>query len=301
MAVRQRDWPHAMTALSTHDTKRGEDVRARIAVLAEVPELWERDPRRAARAGAAAGRGVRQPAVAGRLRCLADQRRPAARVRREGDARGRRAHHLDRSRRGLRVGRARSDRRPRRRRRHARPRSAGWSSGSSPAARSNSLALKLLALTIPGVPDVYQGSEVEERSLVDPDNRRPVDFDAAQATPRRRLRREAADHADARCGCVATDPSCSPATPRLTAEGTAAEHVLAFDRGGVVTVVTRLPVGLEPKGGWGDTTIELPEGAGATCWIEVVSSPSRRLLRNLLRNQRRARSLLNHRHRCDPG
>ena len=41
MVVRQRDWPHAMTALTTHDTKRGEDVRARIAVLAEVPDVWE--------------------------------------------------------------------------------------------------------------------------------------------------------------------------------------------------------------------------------------------------------------------
>jgi maltooligosyltrehalose synthase len=45
---------------------------------------------------------------------------------------------------------------------------AGW---------SNALALKLLALTVPGVPDVYQGSELWEQSLVDPDNRRPVDFD----------------------------------------------------------------------------------------------------------------------------
>ena len=42
MATRQRDWPHAMTALSTHDTKRGEDVRARITALAEVPDTWER-------------------------------------------------------------------------------------------------------------------------------------------------------------------------------------------------------------------------------------------------------------------
>ena len=40
MATRQRDWPHAMTTLSTHDTKRGEDVRARIHVLAEAPEGW---------------------------------------------------------------------------------------------------------------------------------------------------------------------------------------------------------------------------------------------------------------------
>ena len=40
MTTRQRDWPHAMTALSTHDTKRGEDVRARITALAEAPDLW---------------------------------------------------------------------------------------------------------------------------------------------------------------------------------------------------------------------------------------------------------------------
>jgi (1->4)-alpha-D-glucan 1-alpha-D-glucosylmutase len=40
MATRQADWPRAMTTLSTHDTKRGEDVRARIAVLAELPEVW---------------------------------------------------------------------------------------------------------------------------------------------------------------------------------------------------------------------------------------------------------------------
>ena len=41
MVVRQRDWPNAMTTLTTHDTKRGEDVRARLAVLAEIPDLWE--------------------------------------------------------------------------------------------------------------------------------------------------------------------------------------------------------------------------------------------------------------------
>ena len=44
-------------------------------------------------------------------------------------------------------------------------------------AQANSLAAKLLAITMPGVPDVYQGSELWETSLVDPDNRRPVDFD----------------------------------------------------------------------------------------------------------------------------
>ena len=53
-----------------------------------------------------------------------------------------------------------------------------------PAGRSNALAAKLLALTLPGVPDVYQGTELGDLSLVDPDNRRPVDFDAAAAVPR---------------------------------------------------------------------------------------------------------------------
>ena len=94
MAVRQRDWPHAMTALSTHDTKRGEDVRARLAVLAEIPELWERVARPAAVAGAAARPWLRQPAVAGDAFWPAWRDDPAtcgapARVRREGDARGR--------------------------------------------------------------------------------------------------------------------------------------------------------------------------------------------------------------------
>ena len=41
MGARQRDWPDAMVTLSTHDTKRGEDVRARITVLAEEPGHWE--------------------------------------------------------------------------------------------------------------------------------------------------------------------------------------------------------------------------------------------------------------------
>ena len=52
---------------------------------------------------------------------------------------------------------------------------AGW---------SNALAAKLVALTLPGVPDVYQGSELWEQSLVDPDNRRPVDFDARRRAAR---------------------------------------------------------------------------------------------------------------------
>ena len=62
----------------------------------------------------------------------------------------------------------------------------------TPAARSNSLAQKLVQLTMPGVPDVYQGTELWEDSLVDPDNRRPVDFAARGRAAGRARRRRAA-------------------------------------------------------------------------------------------------------------
>jgi (1->4)-alpha-D-glucan 1-alpha-D-glucosylmutase len=136
----------------------------------------------------------------------------------------------------------------------------------APAGWSNSLAMKLVSITMPGVPDVYQGSEVEQVSLVDPDNRRPVDFDSAAATladgsvDKQRLTRLALklrrDRADLFTGY----------TP-LEATGPAADHVLAFDRGGAVTVVTRLPIGLQTGAGWGDTTIALPSGR----WTNVLT------------------------------
>jgi (1->4)-alpha-D-glucan 1-alpha-D-glucosylmutase len=142
---------------------------------------------------------------------------------------------------------------------------AGW---------SNALAAKLLSLTMPGVPDVYQGSELWEQSLVDPDNRRWVDFDQ-----RARLLE------DVRTGDVIplTDAVDDPGTTKLRvvhaaltlrrdrpelftsydalrATGPAAGHALAFDRGGAITVVTRLPIGLAGRGGWGETVLSLPAG-----------------------------------------
>lgn len=49
----------------------------------------------------------------------------------------------------------------------------------------------------------------------------------------------------------------------ITAEGPAADHLFAFDRGGALTFATRLPVGLDVDGGWQDTTVELPSGSWA--------------------------------------
>ncbi len=125
---------------------------------------------------------------------------------------------------------------------------------------------------MPGVPDIYQGTELWDNSLVDPDNRRPVDF-AARRALLARLDAGWLPPVDAsgaakllwsprRCGCGGTGPSCSPATGRCPCTGRRAEHAVAFDRGGAVTVATRLPVGLARRGGWSDTRTSL--GAAGT-------------------------------------
>jgi (1->4)-alpha-D-glucan 1-alpha-D-glucosylmutase len=132
---------------------------------------------------------------------------------------------------------------------------------------SNGLSAKLLQLTAPGVPDVYQGSELWEQSLVDPDNRRPVDFDA-----RRRMLAEL--DAGARPPVDASGAAKLLVTSRglrlrrdrpelfedympLTASGAAADHLVAFDRGGAITLATRLPIRLAARGGWGDTVVDV--------------------------------------------
>jgi (1->4)-alpha-D-glucan 1-alpha-D-glucosylmutase len=128
-------------------------------------------------------------------------------------------------------------------------------------ARIDALGQKLIALTAPGVPDVYQGTELWEDSLVDPDNRRPVDYGvrrealSTSSHPKMRivaaalrLRRDKPD--------VFTAGSYTP----LLAQGPAAAHLVAFARGSdVVTAATRHSAQLTETG-WGDTVLRLPEG-----------------------------------------
>jgi (1->4)-alpha-D-glucan 1-alpha-D-glucosylmutase len=269
-----------MTTLSTHDTKRGEDTRARIHVLAELPELWTAGldellalaPLPDPGFGALLWQAVlgAWPASRERLHGYAEKAMREAGDRTtwtEPDAAYEDAVHaavdaafdvpavravIDRLL-DVVVG-------------------PGW---------SNSLAAKLLSITIPGVPDVYQGSELWEQSLVDPDNRRFVDFDERAALLGR---------LEAGAQAVLTDRPDDPGVAKLSvvhraltllrdrpelftgyrglaATGPAADHVLAFDRGGAVTVVTRLPLGLERVGGWADTTLELAPGR----WREVLT------------------------------
>ena len=119
---------------------------------------------------------------------------------------------------------------------------------------------------MPGVPDVYQGTEVWEDSLVDPDNRRPVDFARQRAVLAGLTGAPAVDDTGAAKLWVtaqalrarAEHPELFSGYRPLSADGPAAEHLVAYDRGGAITLATRLPIGLVQSGGWGDTTIELP-------------------------------------------
>jgi (1->4)-alpha-D-glucan 1-alpha-D-glucosylmutase len=134
--------------------------------------------------------------------------------------------------------------------------------------RSNGLATKLLALTVPGVPDVYQGTELWDHSLADPDNRRPVAYDdraallADGAHPKLRVTAAALHLRRDR-------PERFTTYAPVLAAGSASAHVVAFDRGGAVTVATRLPVGLARAGGWADTELMLDGG-----WHDAVTGRS---------------------------
>jgi len=157
-------------------------------------------------------------------------------------------------------------------------------SAIAPAGVLNSLSQTLLRLTTPGVPDLYQGTEFWDFSLVDPDNRQPVDYRARRAalsetsTPAELLR----NWTDARLKqfLIARTLRLRQALPELFHYGSyrplrligdQADHALAFARllgeRAVVVIVPRLPAALLgdiarpliPSANWGDTQVELPE------------------------------------------
>ena len=171
------------------------------------------------------------------------------------------------------------------------------------AGRVNSLAQTLMKHTAPGVPDLYQGTELWDLSLVDPDNRRPVNYEerrrllgelmemrgdnvAAQVMARAdeglpkmwtihqalRLRRERPEWLGAEAGY----------TP-LAVDGAKRDHAIAYLRGErVVTVVPRLTVKL--LGTWRDTTVLLPEGRWRNRLTGAVLEGGRSAVRGMLKD-----------------
>lgn len=276
--IRQRRQPRSMTALSTHDTKRAEDVRAALTVLAEVPERWGELAQLLM--GAAP---MPNPAFAYLLWQVvvaigfADRARVhayAEKAMREAadgtgwidpDAAFEDAVHaaVDTAYDDSDLNAAVQD----------------FRAFTQPFARSNALSHKLVQLTMPGVPDVYQGTEFWDDSLVDPDNRRPVDFEkrhAALVTLKASARDGGAqldgsatiEDLDTAKLLVVTqaltlrrdNPEAFTTYTPVEVIGPQAAHVLAFDRGSAVTVATRLPVSLAEAGGWHPDTMLVLDG-----------------------------------------
>ncbi len=270
MARRQATQPLSMTTLSTHDTKRSEDTRARISVLAELAPEWKAVLARLQELAPLPDGPLANllwQAIAGAW--PADRERLQSYAQKAAREAGNSTDWTDpdadfEAKLSAAVDAAFDDA-------AVRAELEALVALLEPYGAANSLGAKLVQLTMPGVPDVYQGTEFWDRSLTDPDNRRPFSFDA-------RKRALAALDAGERPASFLDDSAKLLVTSRalrlrrdrpelftgyapVAASGTSAVHLLAFSRGdgqqGALTLATRLPRGLEHKGGWQDTAISL--------------------------------------------
>ena len=271
-------WPHSLLTTSTHDTKRSEDVRARLSLLSEIPDEWSRT--------------VHRWSAMNECHRRADWPDRNAEYLFYQTLVGAWPLSLDRALafmgKAVREAKQHTD--------WAAP-NAGYEkalqnfisetlhdpeftadlerfvSVFTDYGHINSLAQTLVKLTAPGVPDIYQGCELWDLSLVDPDNRRPVDF-----ALRQRLLLEAKNFS-----CDQIWKHRSEGLPKLwvirsvlnlrarrpelfaggyqplPAKGAAAEHLVSFLRGeNLITVVPRFLIKL--KNDWQDTLLPLPPG-----------------------------------------
>ena len=276
----QRKRPYTMLTTSTHDTKRSEDVRARINLLSEIPEQWADAVARWSRMNAKYKQDgmpdrnteyfLYQTLVGawpiGTCRLLPYMQKACR------EAKSQTSWHAPNEQFEMATQRFIESI-------YTDPEFLNdlkaFLQPLIEPGRINSLAQLLLKLTAPGVPDIYQGTEVWDLSLVDPDNRRPVNYQirrnllseipnlSVETVWRRideglpklwtiyhalRTRREY--------------PACFDERGVYTpvyATGAKAEHVVSYRRGeDVLVVVPRLI--LKRNGSWGDTSIELPPG-----------------------------------------
>ncbi|MFF3482544.1 malto-oligosyltrehalose synthase [Streptomyces sp. NPDC002701] len=267
----QRDWPATGTVLSTHDTKRSADVRAAISVLTQVPARWAGLLAEVTGRTAAEGVAAPDPQVAWAAWQTAVGLGPAAGERLQDAL----LKHIREA--GLTTAWTEQD--PAYEEAVAAFLKAGpcgtpgqlvadFRKTLEPYVRANVLGAALAHLTMPGVPDLYQGTESEYRALVDPDNRRPVSFPPENPDA---LSAEKAALTSAALRLRRRRPEVfgeSAAYEPLPARGEGAAHCLAFARSGeVITAVTRLPARLEEAGGWRGTELPLPAGR----WTDLLA------------------------------
>lgn len=275
----QQTFPTTMTTLSTHDTKRSDDVRARMIVLTEIPDAFAEAARRWSVRGAKYRTGDQidpgtewflyqtlvgaWPIDGERLRAYMQKAMREAKVRTSWVANN---EEYEKALNGyidalLEDGEFIGE-------------LEAFVGEIKDAGRVNSLAQTLLKYTAPGVPDLYQGGELWDFSLVDPDNRRPVDYARRNwllkemetmgvqqvmermedGLPKLWVVRRALELRREHPEWFGAEAEYVP----VKAQGPGAERVIAYRRGaGVMTVAPRWSHAAEA---WGQTTVEVPEG-----------------------------------------
>ena len=306
---RQRQYPGTMNATSTHDTKRGEDARARLNVLTEMPEEWERRLGRWMEWNApakVAGNGAAAPSASEEILIYQTLLGAwPARPEEEADFPGRVKEFLQKA---LREGKQHTSWiAPQEAYENAAaefvdrilkedtPFYADFREFQAIVARHgarNALAQLVLKVAAPGVPDFYQGSEFWQFSMVDPDNRRPVDYKRRMAALEQLRKRDAEDRAGLarELGAALTDETKMYATWKalearksrpdlflrgayipVTARGSRADCICALARywegTWALAVVPRWTCGSDD---WGNTELVPPEGAPSE-WTEVFT------------------------------
>jgi (1->4)-alpha-D-glucan 1-alpha-D-glucosylmutase len=293
-----RNWPGTLLATSTHDTKRSEDTRARMALLSEIPTRFAGAVAEWSRLG---DRYRADPSLPDRNAewllyqtlvgawPLSAERAVGYMEKASKEAKEHTSwvdpdpvydDGLRRFVEGL-LGDA-----------EFAAALEGFVAPLVEPGRINSLAQALLKLASPGVPDIYQGCELWDHSVVDPDNRRPVDFplreslltEAEVAGPEdvwparadsglpKLLLTQRMLHLRSRRPeyfCVGSGYRSLAATGAKAAHAVALTRTTAAGEEGAVAVTPRLVLGL--AGGWADTTLTLPEGH----WADVLASGRR--------------------------
>jgi (1->4)-alpha-D-glucan 1-alpha-D-glucosylmutase len=308
----QATHPLTMTALATHDTKRSDDVRARLAVLSEVPGRFGAAVQRWSRMNSTfrvdSLSGTTMPdrnteylyyqtligawplplerAQAYMLKAVREAKQQTSWVGNNQEFEGALYRFIEKTLAHEPFLRELQQ----------------FVDKVKDAGRVNSLAQTLLKHTAPGVPDLYQGTELWDLSLVDPDNRRPVDYTARRQLLNE-LKRMSGDNVAAEIMARADEGlpkmwtiyhtlhlrrehkewfGAEASYTRLEVDGVKREHVIAFLRGySVATVVPRLTVKL--LGTWRDTTVTLPGGRWWNCLTGSNCDGGKVAVRSLLK------------------